>query len=240
MEITNKKDLLSVHNHSLHIDFFCQQSQNRYCLGDIVYGDGTVKGGSLLTDKKPIGVVIHLEKRLAMSLTYVKKNGTPGAEAMPWSSGAGCAVPNKFYNGLCSTCDTPTYKDSPHYVANDSADGSVVTSQILAATCNGTPYAAQACNAYQPEGCTSEFCRKGKWFLGTYPEFTYSNYSYIEKGLETAGGYLRLPERKDAFWTSTAVSATSMWEGNYGAGGGANKKSLGSYLSYYARPLVKF
>ncbi len=120
----------------------------------ILYGDGTVASG-VVTGKTPIGVVFDTENRLALALTDVKKDGTAGSEAMLWSSSY-CDT-----SGL-QNCFDPDTKSPP---ITCGVDGRLNTNAILASTCNGTTYAANATNNYQPAGCTKDFCKKSKWFL---------------------------------------------------------------------------
>ena len=48
-------------------------------VGSIVYGDGTISN-EVLSSKTPVGVVFDVENRLAVALTDVKNDGSPGKE----------------------------------------------------------------------------------------------------------------------------------------------------------------
>ena len=83
----------------------------------------------------------------------MKKDGSVGEEEMPWSSET-CNIPN------LPICTLGSYEIC-------GTDGRANTDAILATNggCSGVTYAANAANAYEPENCTADFCKKGKWFL---------------------------------------------------------------------------
>ena len=136
----------------------CNQTQT--CsgkIGDILFGDGSCNP-QIIEGKTPIGVIFDATNRLAVALTDIKKDGSPGGEGMAWSS-SDCDVPN------LTNCDDP-------YNRTCGTDGRANTDAILATNggCSGTTYAAQTTNTYEPKGCSSPLCKKGKWFLPSYPD----------------------------------------------------------------------
>ena len=125
-------------------------------IGDVLYGDGyCYKDNFRPKNIAPIGVVFDTTKRLAVALTDVGKDGSAGTEGMTWSS---------------SYCDTPNLENCDFEYMSCGADGRVNTDAILASTCNGTTYAANAVNAYQTSNCSADFCQQGKWFLPSLQE----------------------------------------------------------------------
>ena len=126
----------------------------------ILYGDGTVTK-EILSDKTPIGVVFDETNKLAIALTDVKKDGTPGSEVMVWS-GEEYNIPN-LQN--CRPSEITNGFDLTPITC--SVDGRINTDEILACNsndCGETPPAI-AVNNYQPTGCIKDFCQKNKWFL---------------------------------------------------------------------------
>ena len=121
-------------------------------VGYILYSDKTFSP-NVEAGKTPIGVIFDEENRLAVALTDVKKDGSAGSEVMSWSSSSS------------SYCDTPgleNCKKSNTLITTCGLDGRANTDTILASTCNGTTYAANAVNSYQVSGCSKDFCRQGK------------------------------------------------------------------------------
>lgn len=115
-------------------------------VGDILYSDMSTSP-ALLTSRKPVGIVISSEKRLAVGL---EKLGN-FSKAISWG-------PNVDIPGL-----TNYNWDNPF---NDS-DGYYNTQTILAyGRQNGATYpAAEACSKYAPQGM-----KAGKWFLPSMGE----------------------------------------------------------------------
>ena len=157
-----------------------------------------------------IGLIEDEEERIALSFYFVKKDGSIGKEEMPWSSKT-CDIPN------LPVCTLDNYESC-------GTDGRANTDAILATNggCSGETYAANAANAYEPENCKADFCKKGKWFLPTLKNVVFSssiengrygNYKNIDKDdIETS--YVDIES-----WTSTAASAEAVWDESRGAGG---------------------
>ena len=204
-------------------------------LGAILYGDGTIASG-LVTGKKPIGIVFDVINRLALALTDVKQDGSAGSGTMLW---------------LSSYCDTPNLEnctDSSTITISCGLDGRANTDAILASTCNGTTYAANAVNAYQTSNCSADFCQKGKWFLPSMRDLNtiYSFKSVINNSLTllvsmgasqllVSMGASQLKE--DYYWSSTEYNGGSAWTLDMDNGKYGYDKD---YDNYYVRPVVKF
>ena len=202
-------------------------------IGSILYGDGTVASG-LVTGKTPIGVVFDTANRLAVALTDVKKDGTAGSEEMHWSS---------------SDCDTPGLQNcsfSEILPGNNltpiscSMDGRLNTNAILASICNGTTYAADATNNYQPAGCTKDFCKKSKWFLPSLRDLQniYIQRTQIEASLTLLKGYSSTTVKDYWYWSSTEYTFNYVW-GFYMDIGQRNYDYKFNY-SNYVRPVLAF
>ena len=202
-------------------------------VGAIVYGDGTVASG-VVTGKTPIGVVFDVENRLAVALTDVKKDGTAGSEEMQWSS-AECATPG-VQN--CSHSEISYAINSTPITCG--VDGRLNTNAILASTCNGTTYAADATNNYEPSGCTKEFCKKSKWFLPSLRDLQdiHLQKTQIDASLTLLKGYSVTVIRNDRYWSSTESGDGFAWGDGMYTG---NRARLGKCTNdIYVRPVVKF
>ena len=196
-------------------------------LGSILYGDGTVASG-LIAGKKPIGIVFDVINRLALALTDVKQDGSAGREYMYWSS---------------SYCDTPNLEnctDGSTITISCGLDGRANTDAILASTCNGTTYAANAVNAYQTSNCSADFCQKGKWFLPSLRDLNtiYSFKSVINNSLTLLVSMGARNLQENYYWSSTEYNDYCAW----------NLYMLNGYKGYYfkynngnyVRPVLAF
>ena len=202
----------------------------------ILYGDGTVSK-NLLTEKTPIGIVLDETNRLAMALTDVKKDGTPGVESMAWSS---------------ESYDIPGLNncDSRDTIRSCDADGKNNTKIILADKNSGTQYAAIAANKFEPAGCLASFCKQGKWFLPSMAELLKMNdiKSVVNDSISFAGGTIL--QQGNAIQNHSYQSST---EGSYGL----NRWLLDTYYTlhgvgsktsvynaggagHYVRPFIKY
>ncbi len=134
-------------------------------VGAILYGDGTVSG-ELISSKKPIGVVFDAFNRLALSLNYIDKAGVAsvGTPGMDWGY---------------AWCDIPSLQNCAEDVYSCAVDGRVNTSAMLTSKeiCSTSSPAAEAVTLYQPSGCGTDFCKKGKWFIPSMRDL-YSMYVY--------------------------------------------------------------
>ena len=200
-------------------------------VGAILYGDGSVTNG-IVTGKTPIGVVFDTANRLAVALTDVKKNGTAGSEAMEWSS-AECATPEQS----CSFYAISVGSDLTPITCG--VDGRDNTNKILASTCNGTTYAADATNNYQPIGCTKDFCKKSKWFLPSFRDLQniYLQKTQVEASLTLLKGYSATTIKNDGYWSSTECNKQTTWLFNMSNHFKVNYSKAGTY---YVRPVLAF
>ena len=191
----------------------------------ILYGDGTISS-QILADKKPIGVVFDEKNRLAIALTDIKQDGSAGTEGMLWSS---------------EVCDTPNLENCPvSTLETCGVDGRANTDAILASTCNGTTYAANAVNAYQTSNCSANFCKKGKWFLPSVKDLgTVFSYRKTINNLLTllaAQGANQLHE-DFIYWSSTERDINKVWRRLYY---GSTSFSYKHANHLCVRPVIKF
>ena len=186
---------------------FYVQSDNACLLPlPVLYGDGTVSKEYPLTNKTAIGIVFDEENHLAVALTQVKKDGTPGFQIIQWAT--------TLYN-IPNLEDCTAAKISEDIEAiTCGVDGRANTDAILACgeACGETP-AATACNLYEPLGCTKDFCKKGRWFLPSLAELR-SMVLMMEDIDKTQN---ELTERKSGttsgndLWSSTEASKNGAW-----------------------------
>ena len=210
-----------------------QAIKSRACqyVGDILYGDGTcaISVNELEPKLTPIGVVFDVANRLAIALTDVKKNGSAGAESMYWSS---------------YQCDTPNLENCMYgiNVITCGTDGRANTDAILASTCDGTTYAANAVNSYQVSGCSKDFCRQGKWFLPSMRDLNtiYSFKSAINSTLTLLSSVGASQLTKNWYWSSTESNNGNAWllRMSDGIRNIVNKNY--NYGYYYVRPVLAF
>ena len=195
-------------------------------VGAILYGDGTIASG-LVTGKQPIGVVFDVFNRLAVALTDIKEDGSAGSEYMRWSS---------------SYCDTPNLEnctDGSTIITTCGTDGRANTDAILASTCNGTTYAANAVNSYQVSGCSKDFCRQGKWFLPSMRDLNtiYSFKSAINSTLTLLSSVGASQLTENWYWSSTENSNYDAWDLHMSDGNRYyHYKDYGGYV----RPVLAF
>jgi len=195
----------------------------------VLYGDGTIskKFEDLESGKVPIGIVVDEERRIAIALTTVKKDGTPGWEQIPWSD---VEVDTAIIN-----CGGSSGR--PELETEECADGRKNTDVLLKQTSGSYP-AAQACNKYEPTGCTAAFCKKGKWFLPSHTNcvralhrkeiFDYVNLKYfndINRGADSGFTY----------WSSNEFSNTQAWPCHR-----TSSWSTDKIKGCYVRPAVKY
>ncbi|MDE6128269.1 MAG: ATP-binding cassette domain-containing protein [Lachnospiraceae bacterium] len=152
--------------------------------------------------RENIGVVFDEEKRLAIALTDVKKDGSPGSEAMKWSE--------NYYNipNLSSCTDLTSIAKCPF-----GTDGRENTGEILAcgSECGGTP-AATAVNRYQPINCSQDFCKKTKWFLPSGQELLkiYDAKDRLEASLTSLSSF-GAKILNGWYWSSSERDSNNAW-----------------------------
>ena len=166
----------------------------------ILYGDGLVTK-YILSDKTPIGIVFDETKKLAVALTDVTQNGSEGSESMPWTS---------------TSYDIPSLTNCEIAVTADvcAIDGRANTDAILGcgSSC-GTTYVANAVNAYNPSGCTADFCKKNKWFLPSDRDLRVicNNKTAIEDSLTMLSGSGATAFGNNNYWSSTEIDSNAAW-----------------------------
>ena len=195
-------------------------------VGSILYGDGTVANG-LVTGKTPIGIVFDTTNHLAVALTDVKKDGTAGSSSMYWAS---------------SYCDTPNLDNctSSDGLTSCGVDGRTNTNAILASTCNGTTYAANGANAYEPSGCSKDFCKKTKWFLPSMRDLItlYNAKSYVNASLSLTASSGAKTLMESYYWSSTEYDNFYAWR--LVMSDGTRYASGKTASSLCVRPVVKY
>ena len=191
----------------------------------ILYSDGTVSK-ELISGKTPIGIVFDTANRLAVALTDVKPDGTAGSEVMRWSNEF-CTTP-----GLQS-CDSSE-------LSHCGTDGRSNTNAILATTCNGTTFAVNATNNYQPSGCMKDFCKKNKWFLPSSKELQniHLQKTQIDASLTLLNGYNATTIKKDFYWSSTEYAERYIWL--FSMDTGRHATSIKGDGVRYVRPVLAF
>ena len=195
-------------------------------VGSILYGDGTVANG-LVTGKTPIGIVFDTTNHLAVALTDVKKDGTAGSSSMYWAS---------------SYCDTPNLDNctSSDGLTSCGVDGRTNTNAILASTCIGTTYAANGANAYEPSGCSKDFCKKTKWFLPSMRDLItlYNAKSYVNASLSLTASSGAKTLMESYYWSSTEYDNFYAWR--LVMSDGTRYASGKTASSLCVRPVVKY
>ena len=197
-------------------------------IGDILYGDGTTSS-KLISSKTPIGVVFDTENRLAVALTDIDKDGsTTNGTSYYWSS---------------SRCDTPNLDNCTRRdgLTTCGVDGRANTNAILASTCNGTTYAANGTNAYEPSGCSKDFCKKTKWFLPSMRDLItlYNAKSYVNASLSLTASSGAKTLTENYYWSSTEYSSGSAWN-LWMVDGYRYNNTKYDYNSRYVRPVLAF
>ncbi len=189
-------------------------------VGDILYSDMTI-ASKVVSSKKPVGIVISSEKRLAVALKPIS--------ITEWG-GKGHDIP-----GLKNYTVTSNKTD-----AENDFNGQANTDIILEyGKDNGITYkAAEACANYAPEGMT-----KGKWFLPAAGEMKLiaSSASKISENTKLVGGSI-LP----AGMTSNEIDGNNFIT-NYGGipvpltkGDLSGNAATGGVTSYPVYPMIHF
>ena len=199
----------------------------------ILYGDGTVTN-EILTNKTPVGIVFDKVKRLALALTDVDDDGDARSYGIYWSE---------------SFCDIPNLENCSYSEDLDifcGADGRTNTDAILATNggCSGITYAANGANLYEPSGCTTDFCKKNKWFLPSMRDWVRidRNKAFINANLTLLSSSGATTLKEGNYWSSNENSNTYahcffIRQGEFGSPAASSnyKKNY-----YYVRPVVKY
>ena len=196
-------------------------------VGSILGNDQLCYEDKLPDGVKPVGIVFDATNQLAVALTDINSSGSAGSTTMKWSS---------------SYCDTPNLDNctSSDGLTSCGVDGRTNTNAILASTCNGTTYAANGANAYEPSGCSKDFCKKTKWFLPSMRDLItlYNAKSYVNASLSLTASSGAKTLTESYYWSSTEYGNLYAWELRMSDG------YRTSYLKYnanaYVRPVVKY
>ena len=176
---------------------------------------------------KPIGIVFDPENRLAMALTDVKKDGSAGSEEMKWA------------DSYCDIANSENCADYSTVLTTCGIDGRANTNAILATTCAGTTYAANAVNAYQPSNCTVDFCKKEKWFLPSIRDLNamYQIKFLLNDVLSLLASKGGSKFKESSYWASTEDSSGGLWILHMSIGS-TTMGNVGG--TCYVRPVVKY
>ena len=197
-------------------------------VGSILGGDQLCYKDKLPDNVKPVGIVFDTTNKLAVALTNIDESGSAGSSKTMWSSSA-CYTPN---------LDTCSNKGS---LTSCGVDGRTNTNAILASTCNGTTYAANGANAYEPSGCSKDFCKKTKWFLPSARDLT-TLYNVNEKvnfslnQLYSTFKAIALDAQR-CIWSSTEYNKANAWSMQI-VSKGCNY--LNKHSRCYVRPVVYY
>ena len=204
-------------------------------VGSILGGDQLCYADRLPDNVRPIGIVFDDDNCLAVALTDIKKDGTVGSTRMQWSS---------------SYCDTPNLDNcsDSDCLTSCGVDGRTNTDAILASTCNGTTYAANGANAYEPSGCSKDFCKAGQWFLPSIRELMtlYNAKSEVNASLNLTASSGATALTESSYWSSTEYFGSDKfaWTLNIYLVGKADTAlkdyNDNGYSSGYVRPVVKY
>ena len=181
--------------------FKCQEKET--CkIGSVLGSDKKCyNSGGMPSTVTPVAIVFDTTNKLAVALTDAMKNGSAGSEMMYWSSGY---------------CDTPNLEnctDSGTINTLCGVDGRANTDAILASTCGGTTYVANAVNAYQTSNCSADFCQKGKWFLPSIRDLhtIYSFKTEINNLLTLLVSMGASNLQEGYYWSSTEYGGNVAW-----------------------------
>ncbi len=178
----------------------------------VIYGDGTVVS-KIVKGKTPIGVVFDEVNKLAVSLTFVKSDGSKHISGEPSSMA--------WSTGLCDVAGLDNCTDESS-LNTCGIDGRKNVDAILSSTCSGTAVAALASNKYEPEGCLESFCKKTNWFVPSMRDL--GNIFVLKDDINTTlvlineAGFYTLEIKEGYSWSSTENSKASAWR--YGMMGG--------------------
>ncbi len=140
-------------------------------VGTVLGGNGSCYEIETPAGVSPVAVVFDTNKRLAIALTDINADGTPGKEYMAWAT-------VDDYDTDIANCDTSS--SSTDSLETCAPDGRANTDIMLKTTGGGTHTAAQAVNKYEPEGCTVAFCKKTKWFIPSLYEWSLIRKQYFK------------------------------------------------------------
>ena len=197
----------------------------------ILYGDGTVDK-KIFENKTPIGIVFDETNRLALALIEVNSSTPIGNTPVYWSN---------------NYCDIPELMNCQYDYGNIaidscSADGQTNTAVILATNddCSGRTIAAIETNLYQPQGCSTDFCKKNQWFLPSMRDLAkiYVNKSTINTCLSLLNSFGAKTLIESYYWSSNEYNRNYAW--NFHMRDGYRGHCLKNVNDSYVRPVIKY
>jgi len=208
---------------------FCKTVQPVTCIvGSILGGDQFCYKDKLPDNVKPVGIVFDTTNKLAVALTDINSSSSAGSSTTMWTTG--------YYDiptlGNCTSSDGLT---------SCGVDGRTNTNAILASTCIGTTYAANGANAYEPSGCSKDFCKKTKWFLPSMRDLIalYNAKSYVNASLSLTASSGATTLTESYYWSSTEYDTANAWILRMSDGYMGSFYKTG-YPNGYVRPVVKY
>ena len=173
---------------------------------------------------RAVGVIFDTTKQLAIALTNIKIDGSPGTEQMPWSK---------------STCDIAGLENctdamNVHACAIEGWDNT----NDMTNACGETSEIVNAVRTYgNILACGAIFC--ADWFLPSISEMLTiaKNSAVIQQGIIAAGGQ---PMIKTLHWSSNEYSADKAWATGIVNLGGSGGVAADKTVKYHVRPVVYY
>lgn len=190
----------------------------------ILYGDGTVSN-EILSDKTPIGVVVDAENYLAMALTDIDKDGHSSTGTVPWMDCSGVDTGECYY-----PYDSDYVCEDKDKLIECSTDGKENTEFLDYST------AASATLAYEPNGCSANFCKAGQWFLPSIKELN-TLYNVKSKVGISLSRLISSATVLKSYWSSNEFDGQRAWA-FYMDDGDKDNPPISTVL--YVRPFVYY
>ncbi len=179
--------------------FFCSKDNIECSVGSVLGSNKLCYDANKLpTNIYPIGVIFDEQNHLAVALNCVQKDGSTGHKMMPWSRG----------NVLIKNLDVCLFTDD---LKKCGSNGRYNTDTILAD--KSTTYAAEAANAYEPQYCSADFCKKNQWFLPSIKELIslYDVKTTIDNTMTLLSSFGAETIDREFYWSSTQFSDAKAW-----------------------------
>ena len=191
----------------------------------ILYGDGTVSN-EILSDKTPIGIVVDAENYLAVALTDIDKDGHSSTGTVPWMDCSGVDTGECYY-----PYDSDYVCEDEDKLIECSTDGKENTEFLDYST------AASATLAYEPNGCSANFCKAGQWFLPSIKELNTLYNVKSKVGISLSRLISSATVLKNFYWSSNEFDGERAWA-FYMDDGDKDNPSISTVL--YVRPFVYY
>lgn len=195
-------------------------------VGSILGNDQLCYEDKLPDGVKPVGIVFDTTKQLAIALTNIKADGSPGYEQMPWN------------NTTCDIINLENCKDNMN-VHTCAIEGWDNTNDMVGSSCE----ANEIYNAVRSYGsmlgsngtCNKIFCMD--WFLPSVSEMLTiaKNSAIIQQGILKAGGQ---PMMMTMHWSSNEYSADEAWATGIVKLGGSDGIAVPKTTKYHVRPVL--